>query len=129
MPANPKPSKGAHPRADAAVDASDRAIEEALGQIPAVDDSAAIKAHWEDEVGGIDASSLTREKKEIFVRVANSERCTCGCGYTLAACRQYDLTCPVSLPRVQALFDSVRTGKIRSAQGLRERPKTPSPSG
>ena len=61
-------------------------------------------------------------RRGIFVRFANAERCTCGCGYTLAACRAFDSSCDVSAPRVQSLLDSVRAGRIRSAAGIRKRP-------
>jgi len=100
---------------------SDRVVNEALGQIPV--DSAAIKNGWRDEVGGVDLATFTPQQREIMVRAANSERCTCGCGFTLAACRAYDLTCPVSLPRVEALADSVKRGLIASARGLRTKPE------
>jgi len=102
---------------------SDSTIEQALRQIPAAVDSAALKSRWVDEVRGVDVSALSPKRREIFLRFANAERCTCGCGYTLGACRAYDLTCPVSLPRVETLLDSVRAGRIPSAAGLRERPR------
>jgi len=89
---------------------------------PAADDSAAIKTRWVDEVPNFDLSDLSPKRREIFIRFANAERCTCGCGYTLAACRVYDSSCEVSTPRVQALLDSVRAGRITSAEGVRKRP-------
>jgi hypothetical protein len=95
-------------------------VEEALDL--ARPDSTQIKQGWVDEVRGVEVVDLPPSQREIFVRFANAQQCTCGCGFTLAACRTYDLTCPVSLPRVQALFDSVRNGKIRSAAGVRQRP-------
>lgn len=101
---------------------ADPVIERALGQIPATVDSAEIKARWLDEVAGLDVSELAPEKQEIFLRHANSQHCTCGCGYTLAGCRASDMTCDVSLGRVESLLDSVRTGRIRTAAGVRERP-------
>jgi HAMP domain-containing protein len=104
---------------------SDAIVTQALAQIPV--DSAEIKNGWRDDVRGIDLDSLPAPKRELLLRVANSERCTCGCGFTLAACRTYDLTCPVSGPRVQSLRDSVARGKIRSAKGLRTRPPMPHP--
>ncbi|HEY3215273.1 MAG TPA: hypothetical protein VGK93_02145 [Candidatus Eisenbacteria bacterium] len=58
------------------------------------------------------------------MQFANAERCTCGCGYTLAGCRAYDPTCEVSLPRIEGLLDSVRDGHIREARGVRSRPPT-----
>jgi hypothetical protein len=105
----------------AAVDTSEAVVDEALGQIPV--DSTALKSEWRDDVAGIDVSGLDDEELARFVRFANAERCTCGCGYTLAACRVYDLTCPVSGPILDKLRDSVAAGLIRSAAGLRERPR------
>jgi len=89
---------------------------------PGADDSTAIKTRWVDEVPGFDLAGLDSARREIFVRFANAERCTCGCGYTLAACRAFDSSCEVSAPRVQSLLDSVRAGRIRSAKGIRTRP-------
>ena len=68
------------------------------------------KSRWVAEVKGFDYGDLSRDRRTLFIRFANAERCTCGCGYTLAGCRTYDPSCPVSGPRVQALLDSVRTG-------------------
>ncbi len=102
------------------LDPSEDVIHQALGQ--ADQDSAAIKTRWVDEVPGFDLSGLDSSGREIFVRFANAERCTCGCGYTLAACRVYDSSCEVSTPRVQALLDSVRAGGITSVTGIRKRP-------
>ena len=86
------------------------------------DDSTAIKTRWVDEIPGFDLVALSASQREIFARFANAERCTCGCGYTLAACRAFDSSCDVSAPRVQTLFDSVKAGRIRSAARIRERP-------
>jgi hypothetical protein len=108
----------------AASDTSESVIGQALDQIPV--DSTAIKSEWRDDVRGIDVAQLDDRERELFVRFANAERCTCGCGYTLAACRIYDLTCPVSGPILEKLRDSVAAGLVRSAAGLRERPR---PSG
>jgi hypothetical protein len=82
---------------------------------------------WVDEVEGVDVSGLSTRQRELFLRYANSEDCICG--YTLASCRAFNPPCPGSPPRVSALLDSVRTGKIKSAEGLRARPKTGMPAG
>jgi len=100
--------------------AADRLVARALAQ-PGPIDSTALKTGWRDDVRGIDLAAFTPKQRELFVRYANAEPCTCGCGFTLAACRAYDLTCPVSLPRVEALRDSVLAGLVTSAAGLRER--------
>jgi hypothetical protein len=78
------------------------------------------------EVKGFDVSDLTPARRAMFVRFANAQRCTCGCGYTLAGCRAYDPTCPVSGPRVGKLLDSVRAGRVPGP--ARARP-VPAPGG
>ena len=105
----------------------DALIERALGQIPATTDSTEIKTGWRDQVRGVDLDAMTTRQRALMLRYANSEMCTCGCGFTLAACRTYDLTCPVSLPRVEALRDSILAGRIAAAPGLREPPASPHP--
>jgi len=90
---------------------------------PAPDaDSAALRVRWVDDVKGLEFADLDPRRREVFLRFANARSCTCGCGYTLAGCRAYDPTCEVSLPLAQALLDSVRSGAVSSARGLRERP-------
>lgn len=117
-----RPAPGAEPGAEV--------IEEALRQSPSVEgaqtpvDSAAFKQRWLDEVRGVDLAGLDSARFELFLRFANAERCTCGCGYTLAGCRASDMTCDVSGPRLDALLDSVRAGHIRRARGIRARPHT-----
>lgn len=97
-------------------------VEEALMQIPGVD-SVLIKSRWVDQIGNVDVSAMNPAQLELLVRHANARRCTCGCGYTLAACRMYDPTCPESGPVVEALRDSILAGDVRSADGLRPRPE------
>jgi hypothetical protein len=99
---------------------SDRTVDRALDL--AGRDSSVIRDRWHDEVAGIDLSGLDARRRDLFLRFANAERCTCGCGYTLAGCRATDMDCEVSGPRLVALRDSVREGWIRSAAGLRTRP-------
>lgn len=101
---------------------TDAAIEQALGAARV--DSVAYKSRWLDVVPGFDLASLRPKQRELFLRFANAERCTCGCGYTLATCRAADMTCDVSGPHLEALLDSVRAGRISSARGARTRPST-----
>ena len=105
-----------------AEEVSDETIEQALRQQPGVE-SRADKIRWVDDVPGLDDEDLPPRQREIFIRFANAERCTCGCGYTLAGCRAYDTTCETSLPLVRALLDSVRAGQITSAAGIRPIPR------
>lgn len=85
-------------------------------------DSTAIKHRWVDEVRGVDVAALDPDQRVLFVRLANARECTCGCGYTLAGCKASDMTCEVSGAALEALRDSVITGKIVVARGIRERP-------
>jgi len=68
------------------------------------------KSRWVAEVKGFPATDLAPARREAFIGFANAQRCTCGCGFTLAGCRSYDPSCPVSGPRVERLLDSVRAG-------------------
>ena len=99
----------------------ERVIGEALERAPVVD-STAFKQRWIEAVRGVDLAGLDPRRCDLFLRYANAERCTCGCGYTLAGCRASDMTCDVSGPRLDALLDSVRAGHITSARGVRARP-------
>ena len=85
-------------------------------------DSIRRKTAWVDDIPDLELASLPGPARETFLRIANGRMCDCGCGYTLAGCRRYDTTCPVSGPRARALFDSVRTGRIARADGHPERP-------
>ncbi len=115
------PAPAAAPPAIAAPeDSSDDVIDQALGQVPV--DSTELRNRWLDEVRFADVSGLTATQQDLFVRAANTRRCTCGCGFTLATCRAYDTTCPVSGDYAIALIDSVRRGLVRD-RALRERPR------
>jgi hypothetical protein len=85
------------------------------------------KSEWVDELPGTDLSGLSPARAEVFLRFANARRCTCGCGFTLAACRRFDATCDVSGPLVAALLDSVSRGLLTDARGVRERPSVAGP--
>lgn len=110
------PEAAALTPADTALVASDDVIARALGGAPV--DSAALRNRHVDEVKGVDVSMLTPPQLATFVAFANAERCTCGCGFTLAACRTYDPSCEVSLPIAVALRDSiVAAASNRPARG------------
>jgi thiol-disulfide isomerase/thioredoxin len=55
------------------------------------------------ELPGVDLSKLTAQQRQAALHRFNAEGCTCGCKFTLAQCRIYDRSCPVS---------KARTGKI-----------------
>ena len=56
-----------------------------------------------NKIPGIDLSKLSPERKAEVLKALNSERCSCGCGLTLAQCRVDDPDCTVSLPMAQDL--------------------------
>lgn len=101
-------------------DSSDAVIDRALGQIPV--DSTELKQRWMDDIKHVEVAGLSPRQLEHFVRLANARNCTCGCGYTLAACRTYDPTCPESGPILEALRDSVLAGLTGGVSHLRARP-------
>lgn len=55
-------------------------------------------AAYATEIPGLDLTQLTAAQREEALRRLNTEKCTCGCGLTLAACRINDAACGVSLP-------------------------------
>lgn len=60
-----------------------------------------------NKIPGIDLSSLSSERRAEVLKALNSERCTCGCGLTLAQCRVDDPDCSVSLPLAQDLVKTI----------------------
>ena len=94
-------------------------VERAL-RLAAIDSTK--KSEWVDEIPDLDVSMLSPAQRVTFTRLANTRRCSCGCGFTLAACRRFDSTCDVSGPKVEALRDSVAKGLLADARGARERP-------
>ena len=118
-PARPAaPVSGAATLPDPGADVVARAMEGVAAPV----DSAEIKSRWHDEVRGVEIADLDPAQRELFVRYANAGRCTCGCGYTLAGCKASDMSCEESGARLETMLDSIRTGKLRSAKGIRERP-------
>jgi hypothetical protein len=92
--------------ADTALAGRGDVIERAMrGAAPG--DSTAMRNRYADEVKGVDVTMLAPPDLATFVAFANAERCTCGCGFTLAACRSYDPSCETSLPLAISLRDSI----------------------
>lgn len=120
---SPRPGdSGPPPRATLGEEGPEDSVQRAM-RLAGVDSTK--KNEWVDEIPGADVSGLTPAQAAVFIRFANAERCTCGCGFTLAACRRFDSTCDVSGPRVSALLDSVARGLVSDARGLRKRPAGP----
>ena len=63
-------------------------------------------AFSERDLPDIDFASLNGDQKRAALIEANGDRCTCGCGMTLAQCVATDMTCPV------------RAGNITKIRGM-----------
>lgn len=63
------------------------------------------------EIPGLDLSALSPIQKRQALERLNSEKCTCGCDYTLAECRINDAACDISLPKAKKVVEEIR-GKI-----------------
>jgi cytochrome c-type biogenesis protein CcmH/NrfF len=63
------------------------------------------------ELPGIDFSKLTAEQERAALRQLNEQKCTCGCGLTLAQCRINDTGCPVSVKLAQQVVEKIARGQ------------------
>ena len=52
-------------------------------------------AYDEDDIVVVNFSDLASKEKRTALEAANTARCTCGCGMTLAQCVATDSTCPL----------------------------------
>jgi thiol-disulfide isomerase/thioredoxin len=67
------------------------------------------------EIPGLDLSALTSEQKTVALKRLNAELCSCGCGLTIAQCRNNDSTCAVSPPLAEKIVAEVsRQSKVDS---------------
>ncbi|MBI4475861.1 MAG: TlpA family protein disulfide reductase, partial [Acidobacteria bacterium] len=60
------------------------------------------------EIPGLDLSVLSPEQKREALQRLNSDKCTCGCDYTLAECRINDAACDISLPKAKKVVEEIR---------------------
>ena len=82
-------------------------------------------ANRASELPGVDMSGLNADQRETALHRFNAEACTCGCGYTLAQCRIYDHSCPVSKKRTEQIIAEI-TGKApRPGSSSSTNPKAP----
>jgi thiol-disulfide isomerase/thioredoxin len=63
-----------------------------------------------NKIPGVDLAALSPEARAKVLEQLNTERCSCGCGLTLAQCRIDDPSCTVSLPLAQDLVKKVAAG-------------------
>jgi thiol-disulfide isomerase/thioredoxin len=59
------------------------------------------------EIPGLDLAALGPEARRAALVKLNSDKCTCGCELTLAACRINDPACEVSLPLAKKVVAAV----------------------
>ena len=60
-------------------------------------------AYGDAEIKVIDFSGLDATQKRSALEAANTARCTCGCGMTLAQCVATDSTCPIRETNVEKI--------------------------
>jgi hypothetical protein len=65
-------------------------------------------AYSDKDLGVVDFSNLDSKEKRAALEAANTARCTCGCGMTLAQCVATDSTCPVREGNIDRIKVMVR---------------------
>ncbi|MGH9728018.1 MAG: TlpA disulfide reductase family protein [Candidatus Acidiferrales bacterium] len=70
------------------------------------------------ELPGVSFAGLTPAQKKIALHRLNAQKCTCGCGLTLAECRVNDTTCPISKGIANKIVREVASGKSGSSAPL-----------
>ena len=65
-------------------------------------------AYSDKDLGVVDFSDLDSKQKRTALEAANTARCTCGCGMTLAQCVATDSTCPVREGNIERIKTMVK---------------------
>ena len=68
-------------------------------------------AYSDKDLAVVDFSDLNSKEKRTALKAANSARCTCGCGMTLAQCVATDSTCPLrdgNISRIRGMVAQAR---------------------
>ena len=68
-------------------------------------------AYGDKDLAVVDFSDLNSKEKRTALEAANSARCTCGCGMTLAQCVATDSTCPLrdgNISRIRGMVAQAR---------------------
>jgi hypothetical protein len=68
-------------------------------------------AYDDGDLTMIDFSDLAAPEKRTALEAANSARCTCGCGMTLAQCVSTDSTCPLREGNIGRIRTMVQQAK------------------
>jgi thiol-disulfide isomerase/thioredoxin len=77
---------------------------------------------------GVDTSKLTPEQRMAALHKLNAESCDCGCKYTLAQCRMYDLACNISKERAAAIVKEASKLPPKDAPENNATPASSAPS-
>jgi hypothetical protein len=64
--------------------------------------------YTDDDIAVVSFAGLTSSERRSALQEANRERCTCGCGMTLARCVSTDMTCPLREQNIQSIRTMVR---------------------
>ena len=65
-------------------------------------------AYDENDITAVRFDALDGNQKRTALEAANTARCTCGCGMTLAQCVSTDMTCPVRDGNIEKIKTMVR---------------------
>jgi hypothetical protein len=65
-------------------------------------------AYTDKDIAVVSFSALTTSERRTALQAANRERCSCGCGMTLAQCVSTDMTCPLREQNIQSIRTMVR---------------------
>lgn len=67
------------------------------------------KTKFQKDFPGLEAAtSLTPGQRELVVRKANVQMCSCRCGYTVASCLKLDSSCPNRPANLQRVKDFIQ---------------------
>lgn len=69
-------------------------------------------AYSDQDILVVNFSDLSSKEKRTALEAANTARCNCGCGMTLAQCVSTDSTCPVrdgNIDRIKGMVAQART--------------------
>ena len=64
--------------------------------------------YTDKDIAVVSFSALTSSERRSALEAANHERCSCGCGMTLAQCVSTDMTCPLREQNIQSIRTMVR---------------------
>ena len=69
-----------------------------------------VKTQFQETFAGLEQGGpLTALQRNRVVQAANHEKCTCGCGYTLAACLKTDQQCPIREKNLAMVKEMIRS--------------------